>query len=75
MSDFLSGGWSTYIALVALVGIFWCIWLLFSQRKVTVVHTADGEVADTGHVWDGTIRCHVGGCGCSCYLAYLVWSI
>ena len=56
MSDFLSGGWSTYIALVALVGIFWCIWLLFSQRKVTVVHTADGEVADTGHVWDGDLR-------------------
>jgi len=56
MSDFLSSGWSTYIALVALVGIFWCIWLLFSQRKVTVVHTADGEVADTGHVWDGDLR-------------------
>jgi len=56
MSDFLSSGWSTYIALVALLGIFWCIWLLFSQRKVKVVHTPDGEVADTGHVWDGDLR-------------------
>ena len=56
MSDFLSSGWSVYIALVALAGIFWCIWLLFSQRKAKVIHTADGAVADTGHVWDGDLR-------------------
>ncbi|CAM3720912.1 cytochrome-c oxidase, cbb3-type subunit III [Polynucleobacter antarcticus] len=56
MSDFFSTGWSTYIALVTLVGIVWCIWLLFSQRKAKVVHTADGAVADTGHVWDGDLR-------------------
>ena len=56
MSDFLGGGWSIYIALVALLGIFWCIWLLFSQRKAKVVHTADGAVADTGHVWDDDLR-------------------
>jgi len=56
MSDFLSNGWSIYIALVALVGIIWCIWLLFSQTKTKVVHTPDGEVADTGHVWDGDLR-------------------
>jgi cytochrome c oxidase cbb3-type subunit 3 len=56
MSDFFSSGWSAYIALVSLVGIVWCIWLLFSQRKAKVVHTADGAVADTGHVWDGDLR-------------------
>ncbi len=56
MSDFFSSGWSSYIALVSLVGIVWCIWLLFSQRKAKVVHTADGAVADTGHVWDGDLR-------------------
>ena len=56
MSDFLGAGWSAYITLVTLVGIFWCIWLLFSQRKAKVVHTADGAVADTGHVWDGDLR-------------------
>jgi cytochrome c oxidase cbb3-type subunit 3 len=38
------------------VGIVWCVWLLFSQRKAKVVHTADGAVADTGHVWDGDLR-------------------
>jgi cytochrome c oxidase cbb3-type subunit 3 len=56
MSDFLGAGWSTYIALVTLVGIVWCIWLLFSQRKTKVVLKPDGEVADTGHVWDGDLR-------------------
>jgi cytochrome c oxidase cbb3-type subunit 3 len=56
MSDFFNSGWSNYIGLVSLVGIIWCIWLLFSQRKAKVVHTADGAVADTGHVWDGNLR-------------------
>ena len=56
MSDFFNNGWSNYIALVSLVGIVWCVWLLFSQRKAKVVHTADGAVADTGHVWDGDLR-------------------
>jgi cytochrome c oxidase cbb3-type subunit 3 len=56
MSDFLGAGWSTYIALVTLVGIVWCVWLLFSQLKVKVQLKPDGEVADTGHVWDGDLR-------------------
>ena len=56
MSDFFNSAWSNYIALVSLVGIVWCIWLLFSQRKAKVLHTADGAVADTGHVWDGDLR-------------------
>jgi cytochrome c oxidase cbb3-type subunit 3 len=56
MSDFISAGWSTYIALVTIVGIFWCIWLLFSQLKVKVKLNSDGEVADTGHVWDDDLR-------------------
>ena len=56
MSDFISAGWSTYIALVTIVGIFWCIWLLFSQLKVKVKLNPDGEVADTGHVWDDDLR-------------------
>jgi cytochrome c oxidase cbb3-type subunit 3 len=56
MSDFFNSGWSNYIAFVSLVGIAWCIWLLFSQRKAKVIHTADGAVADTGHVWDGDLR-------------------
>ena len=56
MSDFFSGGWSNYIALVSLVGIFWCIWLLASVRKTKVILGPDGQVTDTGHVWDGDLR-------------------
>jgi len=56
MSDFLSAGWSIYIASITIIGIVWCIWLLFSQRKVKVKYNADGSVADTGHVWDGDLR-------------------
>jgi cytochrome c oxidase cbb3-type subunit 3 len=56
MSDFFNGVWSDYIALVSLVGIVWCIWLLASQRRAKVIHTPDGAVADTGHVWDGNLR-------------------
>jgi len=56
MSDFFSSGWSIYIALVSLVGIFWCIWLLASVRKTKVILGPDGQVTDTGHVWDGDLR-------------------
>jgi cytochrome c oxidase cbb3-type subunit 3 len=56
MSDFLGAGWSAYIALVTRVGSIWGVWLLFSQRKAKVIHTADGAVADTGHVWDDDLR-------------------
>jgi len=56
MSDFFSSGWGIYIALVTGVGIIWCLYLLFSQRKTNVTYEADGSVADTGHVWDGDLR-------------------
>ncbi len=51
MSDFVSSFWSYYIAVIALGGIAWCVYLLYSQRawlkqKVEVVE-------DTGHEWDG----------------------
>ena len=53
MSDFVSGFWSYFIAIISLGGIAFCLWLLFSQRawlKKTV------DVAeDTGHVWDGNL--------------------
>ncbi|MCO4889153.1 cytochrome-c oxidase, cbb3-type subunit III [Cupriavidus sp. WGtm5] len=53
MSDFISDFWSYYIAAIALIGIVWCVWLLFSQRKIT---KTPGGTADTGHVWDGDLR-------------------
>lgn len=54
MSDFVNGFWGYYIATVVLLGIAWCLWLLFSQRKWLGART--GAVQDTGHVWDGDLR-------------------
>ena len=56
MSDFFNGGWGIYIAVVTGVGIVWCLYLLFSQRKTNITYEADGSVADTGHVWDDDLR-------------------
>jgi cytochrome c oxidase cbb3-type subunit 3 len=53
MSDFVSSSWSYYIATVSLVGIVWCVWLLFSQRAWLKKTVAVAE--DTGHVWDGDL--------------------
>lgn len=55
MSDFVDGFWTYYIASIALLGIIWCLWLLFSQRK-WLQKSVEGEVEDTGHVWDGDLR-------------------
>lgn len=54
MSDFFSSSWSYYIAIVSLVGVAWCIWLLFTQRRWLKQKPA--QVEDTGHVWDGDLR-------------------
>jgi cytochrome c oxidase cbb3-type subunit 3 len=54
MSDFVSGFWGYYIAAIVLLGIAWCLWLLFSQRKWLGARTV--VVKDTGHVWDGDLR-------------------
>ena len=54
MSDFVNGFWGYYVGGIALLGIFWCLWLIFSQRKWLGVSTV--KVEDTGHVWDGNLR-------------------
>lgn len=53
MSDFFSSFWSYYIAVIALGGIAWCVYLLFSQRAWLKQEVK--VVEDTGHVWDGDL--------------------
>ena len=53
MSDFFNAGWGYFIATITAIGILWCLWLLFSQRKNKVILSQDGSVSDTGHEWDG----------------------
>jgi len=55
MSDFFNSFWGYYIAIIAVGGIIWCLWLLFSQRK-WLINKNPGVVEDTGHVWDGDLR-------------------
>ena len=51
MSDFTSVGWSIWIVAIALGGVAFCLFVLFSQIKG---QAKKGEtVSDTGHVWDG----------------------
>ena len=52
MSDFISGGWSIYIAALTIVGLLACLALLIiaSRRKVM----ADDNT--TGHVWDEDLK-------------------
>jgi len=51
MSDFTSVGWSIWIVTIALGGVAFCLFVLFSQMKG---QAKKGEkISDTGHIWDG----------------------
>jgi cytochrome c oxidase cbb3-type subunit 3 len=53
MSDFTSGFWNWYVALITVLSIAGCGILLWSQSKHRVRIGADGQPEKTtGHVWD-----------------------
>ena len=52
MSDFLHSGWSLFVAGATVVGLVWCLWLLFVASKRQVM--ADDNT--TGHVWDVDLK-------------------
>jgi cytochrome c oxidase cbb3-type subunit 3 len=58
MSDFISGFWSGYVALLTLVSIAACGVLLVVMSRVRAKQAPGGPVTDkptTGHVWDGDL--------------------
>lgn len=55
MSDFVSPGWSIWIATISILGIIFCLYLLFSQRKSITQTEAEKEQFEK-KVWDGDIR-------------------
>jgi len=56
MSDFIHDSWGYFISAIALGGIAWCVWLLYSQRRWLRSKPAPGTpVESTGHVWDGDL--------------------
>jgi cytochrome c oxidase cbb3-type subunit 3 len=53
MSDFTSGFWGVYVALLSVVSIIACGVLLWSMGRMRVKAPAEGAKVDTtGHVWD-----------------------
>lgn len=53
MSDFINSFWGQFITAITLLGIAFCLWLLYTQRAW--LGRVVEEKEDTGHVWDGTL--------------------
>lgn len=57
MSDFISEGWSLYIAGIVVASLVFCVIVLLVGAKHRVIKDESGKVLDdTGHVWDGDLR-------------------
>jgi len=54
MSQFTSGFWDVYIALITLVSIVGCA-VFLKLQSVRRVETKEGDTATTGHIWDETL--------------------
>jgi cytochrome c oxidase cbb3-type subunit 3 len=52
MADFNSDFWHWYIAILSVLSILACVWLL---RWMSSGHSKTDEVDSTGHVWDGDL--------------------
>lgn len=52
MSDFFNIGWSIWISVIAILGIIFCLWLLYTQRANA---PKDFNYEEEGKVWDGDI--------------------
>jgi cytochrome c oxidase cbb3-type subunit III len=56
VSDFNSGFWDYYVAIIAVVSIVGCAIFLKSQSSVRIKLGQDGQPETTNHVWDGDLR-------------------
>ena len=50
MADFVSPGWHWFIAVVTVISLLACVWLIFANRSGK--RTGGGKVGVTGHKWD-----------------------
>jgi len=55
MSDFTSPFWPWFIFIVTIGGIFWCFYLLMSQKNAGDVNEGE-EAQPTGHKWDDDLE-------------------
>jgi cytochrome c oxidase cbb3-type subunit 3 len=56
MSDFTSGFWDWYVAIITIVSVLACAIFLKSQSKARVKLLPNGEPESTAHVWDDNLR-------------------
>lgn len=57
MSDFTNGFWPLYVAILSLVSILACAWVLWIAGRTTVqVHPGKVDDNTTGHLWDEDLR-------------------
>lgn len=57
MSDFVSNGWSLYVAAIVIGGLLFCVLVLLGSARHKVIRDAQGNIDQTtGHVWDGDLR-------------------
>jgi cytochrome c oxidase cbb3-type subunit 3 len=56
MSDFNSGFWDWYIAIITIASVIGCAIFLKSQSKARVKLLPSGEPESTAHVWDENLR-------------------
>ncbi len=56
MSDFYSGFWDYYVAIITAVSVVGCGVFLWMQSKRRVKLVEGQEPETTGHVWDGDLR-------------------
>ncbi len=57
-SQFYSGFWDYYVAIITIVSVVGCAVFLWLQGRRTVKAqvNAKGEIETTGHVWDGDLQ-------------------
>jgi len=56
MSDFKSGFWDYYVAIITLASIIGCAVFLKMQSKYRAKLDKDGQIDTTHHIWDGDLR-------------------
>jgi cytochrome c oxidase cbb3-type subunit 3 len=56
MADFLSPGWSIFIAVVTIISVLACVALAWIVSTGRTPLNDDGTVAPTGHVWDEDLQ-------------------
>ncbi len=52
MADFTSGFWGIYFAVLTVISVFGCAWLLWSQSTIKTAVNKEGHGETTGHTWD-----------------------